>query len=230
MVRGLIVVAGLGCALPVLAQSSPGAGEILIDATGPDAHHGDSIRVPLPPEGPQRQAFLKEFIRVIPRDNEAHLGERTLSAFEFYNRVGRSDLAAQADDRTRQRVWLISGSLLVLAAGAAGGAVVLSNAQDVNDPVCFVHGNFSYNQCVDRHQQTLIIGTAIIAATVVVAGGLFTWGVLTQEMVTTPDETVRLAVGYNRSLAQKHGATGARLRLVPALAPGYAGLTARLSF
>ena len=230
MVRGLVVVVGLGCALPVRAQSSPGAEEILLDSTGPESQHGDSTRVPLPPQGPEREAFLREFIRVIPRDNEAQIGDRTLSAFEFYNRVDRPDLAARADERTRQRIWLISSSVLVLAAGVAGGAVVLSNAQDVNDPVCFVNGNFSYNECVDRHQHTQTIGIAIIGAAVVVAGGLLTWGLLTPEMVTTPEETVRLAVGYNRALAQKHGATGSRLRVLPVLAPGFAGLTARLSF
>jgi hypothetical protein len=49
-------------------------------------------------------------------------------------------------------------------------------------------------------------------------------------MVTTPKETVRLATEYNLALAQKHGATGSRLQIVPSLSPGHAGLTARVSF
>jgi hypothetical protein len=50
------------------------------------------------------------------------------------------------------------------------------------------------------------------------------------EMVTAPNETVRLAADYNLALARKHGATGARLQLIPSLAPGQAGLLARLTF
>ena len=38
------------------------------------------------------------------------------------------------------------------------------------------------------------------------------------------------ATEYNLALAQKHGATGARLQIVPSLSPGHAGLTARVSF
>ena len=49
-------------------------------------------------------------------------------------------------------------------------------------------------------------------------------------MVTTPTETVRLAADYNLALARKHGATGARLQLIPSLAPGQVGLLARVSF
>jgi hypothetical protein len=41
---------------------------------------------------------------------------------------------------------------------------------------------------------------------------------------------VRLAADYNLALARKHGATGARLHLIPSLAPGQAGLLARLVF
>lgn len=230
MVRLLLVVVALGGAPPALAQSPPGAGEILIDATGPGAHHGPSTSVPLPPEGPEREAFLKDFIRVNPRENEASVGGRPLSAFAFYNRIDRPDLAARADERTRQRVWLISGAAVTLAAGVAGGAVVLSNAQSLNDPRCFVNGNVSYNQCVTRSQNTTLIGTAIIGATVVLAGGLLTWGVLVPEMVTTPEETLRLATEHNRGLARKHGATGARLQLLPAIGPGGASLSMRLTF
>jgi hypothetical protein len=49
-------------------------------------------------------------------------------------------------------------------------------------------------------------------------------------VVTTPTETVRLAADYNLALARKHGATGARFQLIPSLAPGQAGLLARVSF
>ena len=51
MVRGLLFIASMGIAGPVLAQATPGEGEILIDATGPNAKHGESTRVTLPPRG-----------------------------------------------------------------------------------------------------------------------------------------------------------------------------------
>jgi hypothetical protein len=230
MVRGLFFIASLGIAGPVLAQSDPEAGEILIDATGPNANHGESTRVPLPPEGPGRQAFLAGFVRVSPRDNEASSGGRVLSAFDFYNRVGRPDLAARADERTRQRIWLISGSVLTLAAGTATGVFVVGNAQNVNDPACFARGNISYNDCVDRNKATTLYGSLIIVAGVVVAASLLTWAFLIPEMVTTPEETVHLATEHNRDLARNYGATGASLQILPSIAPGYAGLTARLRF
>jgi hypothetical protein len=230
MVRGLLFITSLAVAGPVLAQSSPGVGEILIESTGPNAQHGDSTRVPMPPEGPGRQAFLEEFIRINPRDNEATAGGRTLSAYDFYNRVGRSDLAVQADERTRQKIWLISGSVLSLAAGATIGAVVIGNAQNVNVPECVAGGAPTYNECVDRNTRTTLIGSVIIGAGVVVGASLLTWACLIPEMVTTPDETVRLATGFNRDLARKYGATGASFQILPSIAPGYAGLSARLTF
>jgi hypothetical protein len=49
-------------------------------------------------------------------------------------------------------------------------------------------------------------------------------------MVTTPDETVKLATGYNRALGKKYGAPGATFHLLPTFAPGYTGLVARLTF
>jgi hypothetical protein len=213
-----------------IVQQNPAPVEILIDPAGPGSKHEESRRVPMPPEGPERDAFLQQFIRVDPRANEAWGAERALSAHDFYTRVGRPDLVARADERTRQRVWLFAGAGLTAIAGVAGGAVVLSNVQDLNDPACFVAGNTSYNECVDRANKTTSIGTGLILLGIGVGVSLFTWACLIPEMVTTPEETVQLATGYNRELALKHGATGARLQIVPALAPGYQGLTARLTF
>jgi hypothetical protein len=174
----------LGSGTGALGQDLPGAGEILIESTGPNAHH-ERRSVPLPPEGPGRDAFLREFVVVDVQSNSTRIGDRALSASEFYTRVERTDLAAQAEDQSRQRVWLMAGGGLVAAAGVAAGLVVMGNAKNTNDP---------------------------------------------SEMVTAPNETVRLAADYNLALARKHGATGARLQLIPSLAPGQAGLLARLTF
>lgn len=233
MRRGLAVLVVLGSAVPALGQSQERPPEIIIDPNGPGAQVGDPNRVPLPPAGPGRDAFMAQFIRVIPNDNEAMLGNHAISASEFYTRVNRPDLVARAEERTRQRIWLIAGSAVVLAAGVTTGVVVIGNAQNVNDPACFVNGNVSYNDCVDRHQTTTNTGIVILGATVVAAAGLLTWAMLIPEMVTPPEETVRLAAEYNRALGQKYGAgtpPGKSLRILPQLAPGYAGLTAQLRF
>jgi hypothetical protein len=229
MGRGCLAVLVLVGAGPGLAQEQQNPVEILVDP-GPGKHE-ESRRVVLPPEGPERDAVLQEFIRVDPRANETFIGTRSLSPHDFYTRAGRSDLAAQADEHTRQRVWLIAGSVVTLAASATAGAIVLSNAQSLNDPACFLGAtNVAYNDCVERNSKTTTIGAAIILAGVVVAASLLTVGLLIPEMVTTPEETLHLAVEHNRALAQKHGAPQARLELLPAIGPGYQGLSARLAF
>ena len=228
MPRGWVFVVALGCASPVLAQSQDRPEEI-IDPNGPGSQQGDPTRVPLPPAGPSRDAFLKEFIRVEPQGNAASIGGHPLSAYDFYKRVDRPDLAARADERTRQRIWLISGSALVLVAGVTGGAIEFATAQNPNDPSCSVSVT-AYNACIDAHNRNRNIGIALIALSVAASAGMFTWAMLIPEMVTTPQETVKLAADYNRALSKKYGAPGATFHLLPALAPGYAGLVARLTF
>jgi len=214
---------------PGLAQEQQKPVEILVDP-GPGKHE-ESRRVVLPPEGPERDAFMQEFIRVDARGNETFVGSRSLSAHEFYTRTGHPDLAARADERTRQRVWMIAGSAVTLAASVTAGVIVLSNAQSLSDPACFVGAtNVAYNDCVDRNNKTTTMGAGIILAGVVVSASLFTAALLIPEMVTTPEETVHLAVEHNRALARKHGAPQAQLELLPAIGPGYQGLTARLAF
>jgi len=236
MTRRWLFVVALGCASTVLAQSpaqNPAEKEeIIIDPGGPGAHHGASTKVPVPPEGPAREAFLKEFISVDPRANETSLGGKPLSAFEFYRRVDRPDLAERADERTRQRVWLVSGAALILVGGVTGGAIEFATAQNLNDPICHAGSNSiaAYNACVDAHNQNKTIGMVLIITSVTLAAGLFTWAMLIPEMVTTPEETVTLATTYNRGLSKKYGAPGATFQLLPTFAPGYTGLLARLTF
>jgi hypothetical protein len=231
MGRGCLAVLVLLGAGRGLAQEKQSPVEILVDP-GP-GKHGEPRSVALPPEGPERDAVLQGFIRVDTRANEAYVGSQSqsLSAYDFYTRAGRPDLAARADERTRQRVWMIAGSVVTLAASATAGAIVLANAQSLNDPACFVGPtNVAYNDCVERANRTQTIGVGIILAGVTVAASLLTVGILIPEMVTTPDETVHLAVEHNRTLARKHGAPQSRLELLPAIGPGYQGLTARLAF
>lgn len=218
----------LGAGAGALGQDRPGQGEILIDSTGPDAHH-ERRTVPLPPAGPGRDAFMKEFLLVDLQNNSVREGSQPISATEFYTRVQRTDLAAEAEQRKRQRIWMMSGGGVVAAAGLVAGVAVMSSAQNSNSPACSTDV-FTHNACIDSSTKTTTTGVLILAAGLTVGAGLFTWGALTPEMVTTPSETVRLAADYNLGLARKHGATGARLQILPSLAPGHAGLLARVSF
>jgi hypothetical protein len=205
--------------------------EIIVDPEGPGTDHGESSRVRLPPPGPGREAFLRDFLRVDPKSNTPFVGNKEMSASDFYGRIGRPDLVAASDGQTRKRIWLMAAATLVTAAGVGAGVLVLSNAQSLNDPACFVNGNTSYNTCVDRNHQTTLIGGLIIAGAVAAGGGVLTWALTTQEMVTPSKETVRLATEYNRNLAVRHGApAGATLQLLPSIGPQGASLSARLTF
>jgi hypothetical protein len=203
---------------------------IIIDPEGPGTDRGESSRVRLPPPGPGREAFIRDFLRVDPKSNTPFVGHEVISASEFYGRIGRPDLVAASDGQTRKRIWLMALATAVTAGGVTAGVVVLGNAQSLNDPACFV-SQTSYNNCVDRSKQTTLIGGLMIAGAVAVGGGILTWALTTSEMVTPPQETVRLATEYNRNLAIRHGApSGAKLELLPSIGPGGASLSARLTF
>src|SRR5262249_7383948 len=161
----------------------------------------------------ERDAFLKEFLMVDPRDNTVRNGPQTLSATDFYTRVERADLAARAEDRKRQRIWLMAGGGAVAIASTVAGILVMSSAQDSNVPACSTDV-VTYNRCLDSSAHTTNIGVAILAAGLTVGASLVTWGAFIPEMVTAPGETVRLATDYNLGLARKHGAAGAQLQLV----------------
>jgi hypothetical protein len=166
---------------------------------------------------------------VDPQGNAASLGGHSISAYDFYKRVDRPDLAARADERTRQRIWLISGAALVLVGGVTGGTIAFATAQNPNDPSCAVNVS-AYNACIDAHNRNRNIGILLIGTSVAASAGLFTWAMLIPEMVTTPQETVTLATGYNRALSKKYGAPGASFHLLPTFGPGYGGVVARLTF
>jgi hypothetical protein len=205
--------------------------EIIVESDSPHTDRGEGNRVRLPPPGPGRQAFLKDYIRVDPRANAPFVGTDFLSAKEFYGRLGRTDLVAASDSQTAKRIWLMSAATLVTVAGVAGGVMILGNAQSLNDPRCFANGNVSYNDCVNRANETTLLGGLIIGLAVAVGGGILTWALLTPEMVTPPEETVRLATEYNRKLAVRHGAPeGAQLQFLPSVGPKGASLSFRLSF
>jgi len=221
----LFVLAGGGQAL---GQVNPGSGEILIESTGPEAHH-ERRRVPLPPEGPEREAFLREFITVDPIQNEVRLAGKDLSAHDFYTRLDRPDLVARADERSRQKTWLLVGGGVVAVASVVAGILVINSAKDTNTPACSVDV-FTKNACLDSNSKTTTAGAILLVAGIAVGTGLMTWGALIPTMVTPRQETLQLATEHNFALSRKHGGEGARLQILPTLAPGHAGLVARLTF
>ena len=125
--------------------------EIIIPSEGPGVTRGEHQRVRLPPPGPGREAFIRDFIRVDPKANAPFVGTDFISAKEFYGKIGRPDLVAESDGRTRKRIWLMAAATAVAIGGVATGVVVLGNAQNLNDPACFANGTVSYNSAsIDR--------------------------------------------------------------------------------
>ena len=226
-----VPVVVLGCAAPVLAQPQPTTEEILIDPQQPKTIEREpTTNVPLPPSGPGRDAFVAESISVDLMRNEVALGKKPLPAREFYLRVNRPDLVACSEDRTRQRIWLMSGGGLALVAGLVSGALVLTSGPNTSSPECLTGPPAVYNDCLNRAEKAQMTGAALIGAGIAVGGALIVWGMSTPEMVTEPAQTLALATEYNRALARKHGATEVSLRVLPAFGPGYGGLVARLTF
>jgi hypothetical protein len=155
-------------------------------------------------------------------------------ASDFYRLVHRPDLAAWSEDRTRQRTWLISSGTIIAVAGVVTGIIVMGTGPDTSGPECQTNNYSDYTSCYDRASKAQMTGAFILGAGLAVGGVLFVWGMNIPEMVTPSDETLRLATEYNRALAVKHGASppssGVRFRVLPAVGPGYAGLTAKLTF
>lgn len=227
--RSMLLLVVLGWGAPALAQTRPGPGEILVDPRSPRVENEAPDSLALPPPGPERELFLSRFIWVNPRSNEGSVLDHRLTPREFYLRVGRPDLAAWSEDRTRQRIWLMSGGAVTLLAGVVSGALVMAGAPDSSSPACGPQTSPTYADCVDRSQRGTTTGAILIGAGLGVGGALIVLGLSTPEMVTSPEETVRLAADYNRGLVTRKD-EGAHLRVLPALAPGYAGLSARLTF
>jgi hypothetical protein len=220
----------LGSGAPALGQTRLRPEEILVEPRAPLPEGDVPDEVRLPPPGPERELFLSRFLWVDPHGNEVSALDRRLAPREFYLRVGRPDLAAWSEDRTRQRIWLMASGGIALLAGVVSGAVVMAGAQDSSSPSCGPQYAPAYADCVDRSQRATTTGAILIGAGVGLGGALLVLGVSTSEMVTTHEETVRLAADYNHGLAAGKQTEGAHFQLLPALGPGYAGLSARLTF
>ena len=252
--RAWVVWWVLGCAAPVLAQPQPERRpqiviegkqsevarppaeqrqpEIVIDVKQPEREW--STGVEKPPPGPGREAFDAQAISVDAILNEVKRGGKPLPASDFYRLMNRPDLVSWSEDRTRQRIWLISSGTLVAVAGVVTGIFVMGSGPDTSSPECQTRQYQDYTNCYERASKAQMSGAFVLGASLAVGGVLFVWGMNIPEMVTPADQTLKMATEYNRALAVKNGAStpssGVRFQLLPAVAPGYAGLAARLSF
>ena len=212
--------------------AEPKSQEIVIDAKQPEREW--STGVEKPPPGPGREAFDAQAVSVDAILNEVKRGGKPLPASDFYRLMERPDLMAWSDDRTRQRIWLISSGTVVALAGVVAGVFVMGTGPDTSSPECQTSQYQDYSNCLDRASKAQMTGAFILGASLAVGGVLFVWGMNIPEMVTPAEQTLKMATEYNRTLSVKHGgsppSSGVRFQLVPAVAPGYAGLAARLSF
>jgi len=212
--------------------AEPKQPDVVIDVKQPEREW--STGVEKPPPGPGREAFDAQAVSVDAILNEVKRGGRPLPASDFYRLMERPDLVAWSEDRTRQRIWLISGGTIVALAGVVAGVVVMGTGPDTSSPECQTTQYQDYSNCLDRASKAQMTGAFILGASLAVGGVLFVWGMNIPEMVTPADQTLKMGTEYNRTLSVKHGgsppSSGIRFRLLPAVAPGYAGLTARLSF
>jgi hypothetical protein len=206
--------------------------ETVIDVKQPEREW--STGVEKPPAGPGREAFDREAISVDAILNEVKRNGKPYGAADFYRTVGRPDLAAWSEDRTRQRTWLIASGTIIAVAGVVTGIVVMGTGPDTNSPQCQTNDYADYTNCYDRASKAQMTGAFILGAGLAAGGVLFVWGMNIPEMVTPAEATLKMATDYNQSLSVKNGgsapSSGVKLRILPALGPGYAGLSAKLTF
>lgn len=244
----------VGCAVPALAEeqpeqrppevvqpappaatrapAAPRQEEIVIDSGQREREW--STGVEKPPPGPGRVAFDAQAISVDAILNEVKRHGEPLAASEFYRLMGRPDLQKWSEDRTRQRTWLISSGTVIALASVVSGVIVMGSGPDTSSPECQTRDYADYTGCYDRASKAQMTGAFILGAGLAVGGVLFVWGMNIPEMVTPAEDTLKMATEYNQTLSVKNGgsppSSKVRFRLAPSVAPGYAGLTARLTF
>ena len=245
----------LGCAVPALAKEQPEQRppevvqpsqpvpapapavpkpqeEIVIDSGQREREW--STGVEKPPPGPGRAAFDAQAISVDAILNEVKRNGQPLPASEFYRLTGRPDLEKWSEDRTRQRTWLIASGTVIALAGVVTGVFVMGTGPDTSSPECQTSHYEDYTACLDRASKAQMAGAFTLGASLAVGGVLFVWGMNIPEMVTPAEQTLKMATEFNRTLSIKNGgsppSSNVQFRLVPSVAPGYAGLTARLTF
>ena len=221
-------------ALPLSAPpaSTPAQPEVVIEVRQPEREW--STGVEKPPPGPGREAFDTQAVSVDAILNEVKRNGKPYGASEFYRLMNRPDLAAWSEDRTRQRTWLITSGTIIAVAGVVTGIFVMGTGPDTSSPECQTRDYADYTSCYDRASKAQMTGAFILGAGLAAGGVLFVWGMNIPEMVTPPEQTLKMATEYNQSLSVKNGgsppSSGVKLRVIPSVGPGFAGLSAKLTF
>jgi len=212
--------------------AEPKQPEVVIDVKQPEREWSTGIEKP--PAGPGRDAFDAQAISVDAILNEVKRKGQPLAASEFYRLARRPDLVKWSEDRSRQRTWLIASGTVIALAGVVTGVFVMGTGPDTSSPECQTTHYEDYSACLDRASKAQMTGAFILGASLAVGGVLFVWGMNIPEMVTPAEDTLKMATEYNRTLSVKNGgsppSSKVQFRIVPSVAPGYAGLTARLTF
>jgi len=143
-------------------------------------------------------------------DTVPHIGidpARKLGDIEFYNYIGRSDLASRQYSRTRWKRGLIWGGIGAFLAGLGGalvGVVLLDDniSSSVNGPGPFVSSSSSSS--LDSSQTTVLA----IGSTVSLIGvGALIAGVSLRNSILSPSKQQSLGGEYNDRLRKEIGIT-----------------------
>lgn len=155
----------------------------------------------------------------VPMEGKYH---RALSTEQFFERVGRPDLAQSYASKSRLRMALILGGFVAEAGGAALGVYAGIHAAETK-PVCY-RVDATSGACLASTGDGVDVGLAVLAG-VLFAGGLTATiaGLATDPMPVSTVEAREMADDYNQKLK-------ASLHLSLSPLPGGASLGLQASF
>jgi len=228
----IIVLVVLVAAWPAPAQTpppGPPADRAPTPPPGPPEDQGVEIVIPQytdesprPSDAPvvltadEKAVYDRSKLKYVRATNDVKLGSLTLDRAQFYDIVGRPELAQEARSRTTSRILWITGGSLVAAAGLVAGIILMVNNETGMD--CTGVGTVPDAICKPIPSNTatwsglgLAIGGPVIGA-VLIAVGIVTTG-----PPTTPEQDMQMVERYNRSLLDRLSGRSAAPSLAPAV-------------
>jgi len=179
----------------------------------PDAREAPAVAA-MPP------AFFDQALVWDSATHAPRLGreKKTLTRFEFYERVGRPDLVALSRGAMNRRIGFAIAAGALAVGGVIAGVLMLSKATDMNSAFC-VDNVDNYNRCTASNRFQQIGGTAFIAAGLGSAMLLTTIAYWQKPDVVDHDEAIHLVSQYNATMLKKLRAVPSSLRWMPAFGP-----------